>query len=176
MAPWASAMARTMARPSPCPPEALERLEQPVHVAGRDHGTAVADADPDLPGRHGGRHLGPAAGPVVAQRVVDQVGHQGFDQARVARGGRRGQRGLDPDAQAPGLGAALLGDLAGQLGQVERLPLLHAALAAGQGQQRFDQAFLLVAHDQGVPAGRAERLGGSAGIGQRHLQQGPLGG
>ncbi len=112
----------------------------------------------------------------MAQRVVDQVGHQGFDQARVARGGRRGQRGLEPDAQAPGLGAALLGDLAGQLGQVERFPLLHAALAAGQGQQRLDQAFLLIAHDQGFLAGGAERRGGGIGIGQRHLQQGPFGG
>ena len=41
----------------------------------------------------------------------------------------------------------------GDRGQVERLPLLDAALAGGQGEQRVDQAFLLITQGQHLLAG-----------------------
>src|SRR6266545_3725613 len=48
--------------------------------------------------------------------------------------------------------------------------------AGCQGEQRLDEAFLLLAERQDVLAGGSQPLGGGVWIGECHLQQGPLGG
>ncbi len=65
-------------------------------------------------------------------------------------------------------------DVARDLGQVEGLPLLDAALAAGQREQRLDEAFLLVAQGQRLLAGRPQRRRAGVRVGERHLEQGPF--
>ena len=84
----------------------LERLEQPVHLAGRDRLPGVADRYDRPPGLGVGADLDPAVGPVVAQGVVDQVRDQAFGQARVTGGRSRAERGVDADAALLGLLAA----------------------------------------------------------------------
>jgi hypothetical protein len=49
--------------------------------------------------------------------------------------------------------AAVLDRLRGDLRQVERFPAFHPALAAGQGEHRLDEAFLLIAEHQQFLAG-----------------------
>ena len=110
-APCASAMARTMARPSPFPPawptrsvpEALERLEEPVNLAGRDHRSGVAIANDRLSVGGCRGDFDPAAVEVVPDGVVDQVRDQAARPARVTGGRGRVKRGVDADAPALGL-------------------------------------------------------------------------
>ena len=54
------------------------------------------------------------------------------------------------------------------------VPLVDAALAAGQREQCLDEPFLLVAQRQHLLAGRSQRLHGGVRIGERDLQQGPF--
>ena len=51
---------------------------------------------------------------------------------------------MEVETEAFGFLAAVAGGLGGDVGQIERLPLLDAAFAAGQGEQRLDKTFLLV--------------------------------
>ena len=52
----------------------------------------------------------------------------------------------------------------------------EAALAAGQGEQRLDEAFLLGVGGEHLPRGGAPGLGGGAGVVERDLQHGALAG
>ena len=60
----------------------------------------------------------------------------------------------------------------GDGGEVDELAMIEAALAAGQGEQRLDQLFLLLAYLQNAFAGAAEGLRGGSGVDQGHLQHG----
>ena len=71
-------------------------------------------------------------------------------------------------------GTASLEDLGGDGGEIEGLALVEAALAAGEGEQRFDQPFLLLADDEDALAGFAERVGRRVGVGERDLDEGAL--
>ena len=118
--------------------EPLEGLQQPVHGGRRDHGPGV-DHRQDGAGVPGaGDDLDVAAGHVVRQRVVGEVGDQAFGQPRVAGGAGRGEGAVD--GELPVLCAGLPGaqDVAGQRGEVEGFPFVQAGLAAGQGEQRFE--------------------------------------
>ena len=86
-----------------------------------------------------------AAGDVVAQRVVDQVGHEPLEEAGVAEDGRGGDRGADGQPAVSGVWLAGAQGVAGDVSEVEGLSAVEAALAAGQGQQRLDQLFLMFA-------------------------------
>jgi hypothetical protein len=130
------------ARPGPRRRAALERQQQPVQVAGRHDGTGVGhgehrpaglgtDGNPYRPVRH-----------VVAQRVVDEVGHGSFGEGEVA--GQ--QRGREDDVHAQparrDLGAARGEHVPGDGGEVERFAMVGAPLTPGQREQRLDQPFL----------------------------------
>src|ERR1700722_3863804 len=106
--------------------------------------------------------------------VVDQVGDQARDQARITGSRGRGQDGVDGDTPAVGFRLAVEQYLAGELSEVEGLPALYPALAAGQRQQRVDETFLLIAEISELLAGRTQVLGGSVGVGKRDLEQGPF--
>src|ERR1019366_304470 len=90
---------------------------------------------------------------------------------RLAASCRR--RRSSPTTGAGGVRLAGAQDLCGDAGEVEGLPAVQAALAAGQGQQRVDQPFLLLSFGEHVLACRAQRGGGSGRVGEGHLQHGP---
>ena len=101
---WAWAMARTMARPRPCPSVLLARSaprrwngwnSRSTSSAGIT-GPGVADREPAATAD--GRDLDAAAADVVAHGVVDEVRDQALDQAWVAGDGGRVERRCDADA------------------------------------------------------------------------------
>src|SRR4029077_8640348 len=94
------------------------------------------------------RDLDLAAVEVVPDGVVGQVLYQAVGQVRVTGGRGRVKRGVDADAPAVGFPAAVHYRLPGDLGEIERRPLVDAALAAGQREQGRDEPFLLVAQRQ----------------------------
>ena len=75
---------------------------------------------------------------------------------------------------ALGFGVAIQDCLRGDVGEVEGFPALDSALAARQGKQRVDEAFLLVVPVQGLLAHRPQGDGSGVRIGERDLQQGPF--
>jgi hypothetical protein len=107
VAPWASPIALTMARPRPVPSgaarvrgEPLEGPEEEVDVGGRDRRAGVGDGQDGPPGLEAGGDVDASGGLVVADRVVDQVADQSLDQAGVAADRCRAGLGgyLDPEA------------------------------------------------------------------------------
>ena len=78
-------------------------------------------------------------------RVIHQVRHQAFRQPRISCGRGFSKPGLHVDAPARRFLAADRDHVPGDRGQVKGFPLLDAALAGGQGKQRLDQVFLLIA-------------------------------
>ena len=84
------------------------------------------------------------------------------------------EAGLHAYAQAGGLVPAAGHDPGGHLGEVERFPAPRPALAAGQREQGVDQVFLLFAEPQQLLASCPQRFRARVGIGERHLEDGPL--
>src|SRR5437660_4404184 len=60
--------------------EALERLEQVLHVVRLDPRTAVRDREPYAASHGMGADVDPTAALVVADRVIEQVGDQPLEQ------------------------------------------------------------------------------------------------
>jgi len=123
-----------------------------------------------------GGDLNVPAGHVVPHGIVHQVGDQAHRQGRVpGDGGRAEGRG---QAHAPAVGVRLAArhHQGGDLGEVERLAVSQAGLAVGQREQRVDEAFLLLAELEQLLAGGPQRFRAGGGIGECHLQDGPLGG
>jgi hypothetical protein len=135
-----------------------ERLEQLVDVVRRDLLTGVRHHQQWITGsgRPAGRDLGPAAGDVVPDRVLDQVHHQPLQQHRVA--GRHGRGELRPQrhTRLGGLvglllGASITAAYASSQGWPVAIPL--TALAGGLG------ATLVIGAIAGLyPAVRTSRL------------------
>ena len=100
VASWASAIALTIERPRPSPfasavraaVESLERLEDPLELAGGDRRAGVGDGEDGSSVARLGCELDVTAGDVVADRVRDEVGDEPFDEARVAASSRAGSR------------------------------------------------------------------------------------
>jgi hypothetical protein len=67
-------------------------------------------------------------------QAIAEIRDEAFCQGRVAGGRRRGQVGVDVDVAALGVGLPVEDSLGGDVGEVEGLPALDFALAAGQGQ------------------------------------------
>src|SRR5262249_50954601 len=156
------------------PPERQEGREQPADRLGRDGRPGVGHRQDRaaVPGR--GADLDLPADDVVAHGVVDQVGHQPFGQQGVTVQGRGPDSGLDAQPLAAEVGAAGPQDLPGDGCQVDGLALAEAALAAGQGEQRLDEAFLLGVGGEHLPRDTAPGFGGGGGVIQRDLQHGAL--
>ena len=168
VAPCTSAMARTMARPSPCPPVWPTRSVPRRWNGWKRRSTSPGGITaPVLP------IASVACPPVVAveistwppSRLCRMALSTRFATRLSARlgspvAGAAVKRGVDADAPAVGFLAAVHDRLPGDLGEIERLPLVDAALAAGQREQRVDEAFLLIAERQHLLAGRSQRLRG----------------
>jgi hypothetical protein len=62
----------------------------------------------------------------------------------------------------------------GESGQVADLPLVEAALAAREGEQGVDEAFLVFGRGEDLGAGGAQAVDVVIGLGQRDLDHGAL--
>ena len=111
---------------------------------------------------------------VVAKGVVDEVGDEPFDEARVASGRGRRQLRADLETAALRLRAPRKEHLLTQGGEVELFLPLKTRLPARQGEERVDQALLARFGIEELLADLAQRLGAGVGIGERHFQQGAL--
>jgi hypothetical protein len=154
----------------------LEGLEKPVDLGGRDDRPGAGHRQDGVAVLGSGRDFDAPAGDVVAYGVADQVGGQPFYEEGITVEVRGLGSGLDVQPQAADPGAGGCQDRAGDGRQVHGLALAEAALAAGQGEQRLDEAFLLGVGGEYFPGGGAPRLGGGAGVVESDLQHGALSG
>ena len=177
---WALAMAATMDRPRPRPSPSAGRVagsrwngwSSRVTWSAGMTGPVLVIVSEGWSAAGGDLDADAAAGDVVPDRVVDQVGGQALQQAVVAEYGRGADGGADGQPAGGGFWLEGVQDAGGDGGEVEELAVVEAALAAGQGEQRLDELFLLVAGFQHVFAGGPERGQGGVGVGEGHLQQG----
>jgi len=95
--------------------ETLERLREPLDLGGWDERSAVRDREHGLATRAAAcRDVDPAAGHVVAQRVVDEIDDQPLGERGVARGRRRIEGRVHGDAVQRGVIHALLEQIGGE--------------------------------------------------------------
>jgi len=137
------AQARTFGRVVPGAMQPAERFEHLLDPFRRHLRTGVPHGQSAGAGQ---RHLDVPAGPVVPDGVVQQVGHQPFQQHRVTDHGDRLQIQGRPDVALRCSGR----DLADQGVQGHRFPHLQAALALGQGEEAVEQPFGSPVHGQQV--------------------------
>ena len=128
--------------------EPLERTEETLELRARDERAAVRDEENRAPRLDAGRHLDPAAGDVVPDRIRDEIGDESLDEVRIAGRPGRVERGdaLDPDQ------VVSLERGSRDRGEVDRLGPLRPALAAGQGEAGLEHALLLHAGAEDVLA------------------------
>jgi hypothetical protein len=111
--------------------EPLERLEQPGDLVGGDDRPGVGDRQLGMAGVGSDLDVDPAAGGVVADRVVDQVGGQPPQEAVVAEDGNGADRGADGQPRRSGVRVPGVQDLLSDGRQVEWFAVVEATLAAG---------------------------------------------
>jgi hypothetical protein len=104
--------------------ETLEGLEQPLDLRGGYRGACVGDEHERVPVPYSRRDLDLAAGDVVAQRVVGEVGYQPLGEAEIASG--RGGAEFGSHVQRQGLcqRATRLEHPGGDFGEVEGIPVV----------------------------------------------------
>lgn len=144
--------------------EALEGLEQVVNFCFRDDLPRVGYRQDGVTPAGPGGDLNVPAGDVVPDGIVDQVGHELLDQERVAA--EDGGLDVGVDVQAAGRRAGGGQGFAGDGGQVSGLAFARAGFAAGQGEQRLDEAFLLGVGGEQVPADGLPGGKGSGWVGE----------
>ncbi|HEX6450049.1 MAG TPA: hypothetical protein VF060_11365 [Trebonia sp.] len=167
VAPVAAGRART---------ESLEGLEEAVDFGRRDDRPRVGYRQDGLTIPGAGGDLDITAGGIMPGGVVDQVGDKLLKQERVTV--ENGGPGVDIDAQVPAAdrGASGAQIRAGDSRQVQGLALARASFAAGQCEQRLDEAFLLGVGGEQFPADVSPRAHGGRGVGESDLEQGPFAG
>ena len=159
----------------PAAVEPLEGLEEAVDVRWRDEWPGVGHRQDGLALLHPRPDLGTAVGNVVADGIGEQVDHEPFDEQRVSIEGRGFCHLIDANSEPAGLGLQ-----AGQCrrdggGEVDGFVSAQPAFAAGQGEQCFDQARLLIAGGEHLQGGGAPGRGRRAGVVERNLEEGALG-
>src|SRR5215469_10028103 len=152
--------------------EPLEGLEQAVDLGGRDDLPGAGHRQDGVTVGGPGGDLDVSAGDVVPDGVVDQVGGQLLDQERVTVEYGGLDVGLDVQALAADRVAGGGQGFAGDGRQVGGPGLAGAGFAAGQGEHRLDEAFLLGVGGEQVPADGLPGGGGGGGIGEGDLEQG----
>src|SRR6266498_1658253 len=128
-----------------------DRFEQARDFVGRDGRPGVLDSEVRVVFHSAGADSDLAVfGQVVTDGVVDQVLGEPFQQYWVAlyRGGL--QVGVDVDPGGVRVALGFGGDVAGDVGEVDRGGVGDALFAAGEGQQAVDEPFVaLVDSEQG---------------------------
>jgi hypothetical protein len=104
--------------------ETLEGLEQPLDLSGGYRGAGVGDEQERVPVPCSRGDLDLAAGGVVAQRVVGEVGYEPLGEAGIACG--RGGAEFGSDVQCQGLcqRATRVEHPGGDFGEVEGIPVV----------------------------------------------------
>jgi hypothetical protein len=150
--------------------EPLEGLEQAVELGCGDDLPGVGHRQDGVTaaGRRG--DLDVPAGDVVLDGVVDQVGGQLLDQERVPVENGRLDAGVDLQAETADRGAGGGQGGAGDGGQVGGLAVAGAGFAAGQGEQRLDQAFLFGVGGEQFLAYGLPGFGGAGRVGESDLE------
>src|SRR5204862_6231626 len=122
----AEAEPRCVARPGR--PESLERLKDPLELAGGDLGAGVRDGEESLAVAALGSDLDAATALGVADSVAEEGRDEAFDEARVA--GRLG--GLEASVESESLVVHRRGGGGYDCSEVDGLVAVDAALAAGE--------------------------------------------
>jgi hypothetical protein len=159
----------------PVPVESLEGLEEAVDFRWRYEGSGVGHRQDGPAVLHSGPDLGTAFGAVVPDGVGEQVGHQPFDEQGISVEGRWFGHIVDSNPEPADLGRQ--GGQGGGDGgsEVDGFVFVQAAFAAGQGEQGFDQARLLIAGGEHLLGGGTPRGGRRTRVIERNLEEGPLG-
>jgi hypothetical protein len=84
-----------------------------------------------------------AACDVVPDGVIDQIGDEMFDKPGVAVEGRGANGGLKDQPEAFAAERRACQNAPTEVGQVGPLPMVEPTFTAGEGEQGFDQCFLL---------------------------------
>jgi hypothetical protein len=159
----------------PAPVEPLEGLEEAVDIRQRDKRPGVGHRQDGLAVGHPGPDLDTAVGHVMADGVGEQVGHEPFHEQRVSIEGRRFRQRVDVDPESAGLGLQVGQGRGDGGGEVDGLVAVQPAFAAGQGEQGFDQACLLIAGGEHLLGGGTPGRGRRVGVVERNLEERALG-
>ena len=123
----------------------LERLQQALDFAGGHEWSGVGDGEDGVPGPELSTHRHMATRGVVADRVIDQVADQSFEEAGVT-GDRRGvDVGLNLQSGVSSVEVGAEQDAVDDGREVSRLVAVQGSFAACQGEQRLDQSVLMLA-------------------------------
>jgi hypothetical protein len=160
----------------PAPIEPLEGLEEAVDVRQRDEWSGVGHRQDGLAVLDPGPDLDTAVGNVVADGVGEQVGHEPFDEQRVAIEGRRFYHLVDVNPESAGLGRQAGQGRGNAGGEVDGFVFVQPAFAAGQGEQGFDQARLLIAGGEHLLGGGTPGGGRRVRVIEGNLEEGAFGG
>ena len=174
----ASAIAWTMERPRPRPLAPLVRVvssrwngwKSRSSSLGGIFGPVFATVRTALTVAGLCREADAAAVDVVVDGVAEEVGDEPLDQARVAGRLRRFERGVEDEPVVVRGGRRGSGDG----GEVDGLTAVEAALAAGEREERFDQAFLLLADGEELLARVPVGVDAGVRVAERELEQGAL--
>ena len=152
--------------------EPLEGLEQAADLGERDDLPGVGHRQDGVAVAGPGGDLDVPARDVVMNGVVDQVGHQLLNEEGVTVEDGGLDAGVDVQAEAadPGRGTARAALV--MAARSSELALAEAGFAAGQGEQRLDEAFLLGVEGEQVPADVLPGGGGGGRVGAGDLEQG----
>ncbi len=173
---WASAIALTIERPRPSPFASAVRAVSSRWNGSKirssspagNHSTVIGDGEKSSAVPALGCQLDATARGVVADRVRDEVRDEPFDETRIARRLGRSEV-LVEDESVVACGPRGSG---GDRGEVDGLVAAEAALAAGEREQGFDQAFLLLADGEQLLAGVPVGVDARVGVAERELEQG----
>ena len=159
-------------KPPPTGPGAGTARPAPAPASGSIGSPPLATTSSHLVARGPCLDLEEAAGHVVMDAVVEQVGDQPFEQAGVAGGPGRLEVVADLDLRLLGPRPQVGDAVAGERGDVDGLLVTGGRLAARQQQQAGDQPLAAV---DGVTHGLAhlaQLLGAGVGVGERHVDLG----
>ena len=150
--------------------ESVERLEEPPELHRRDDRAGIGDDEHGLPSRGTCRNFQSAAGEVVTGRVRDEVRNEPLDENGVAVEHRRLELADALEVAEIEGAKRVIRDCR----QVDPVTADEPAAAAGKGEARLEQPFLLQAGVEDIPSDFPP--GGSIRerIGESQLEEGTL--
>lgn len=125
--------------------QALERLEQSLDLIARHDRSGVGDRERGSGSERADVNVDLSAGPVVADRVLEQVRHQTADQPTITGDGRGLECHVELQVTLVGLRGDALDRVIGDRCQLGGFAIVESALALGEGEQGIDQLLLLLA-------------------------------
>ena len=108
---------------------------------------------------------------IVIDGVVEQVGDESLDEIRIAFEGRRRNGGLNPKSKTVDTRTFLPKDRLRENSEIDGFVTLHSPFAIGEGQESFDQGFLLSVGCEELVTGGSPYVRGRRVI-EGNLQQG----